>query len=988
MKLKDVLALPKSKDSIELLKIFLNNPLSYHDYMAAFLHYIGILFHIEALDILIIDTEIVISKFDMPNYDLFMDQTYHIYIDALILKEDFEKAKTYINKRKEKLTYIDRHKVFLQEYAYITKLNLDVYAFIESILDMPMPDETYRFFTSHIIHILISEQKFTEAHVILLKMEEKLGQTDLELKLSVLSGLKEFDQMLTTLLPLQKNMTPMVLYYFMVSYVGLKSYQKAINLEVEYEQLMEIENPYQLSFYEILLSMYKTLKNTISIKEYEQRIKNYQASLKKKQKTIESKKQVTSETISVKEPLNVSVPKSLETYEKMTSFLQKMTTLDLTEPFRDILRHLGMISQRLTPFSTLVFYMKHEKTLYFFKKDRLYDKKLKPQQLEHTMINYVEEQRLEGHLDIHQFEHKKDVVTELTYQGLHHMYTYSNEDVLMFAYYVEEDKVYASEDDILRVVFMNSILMYQFKNQLNIHKYEADLNHFMLKHPHVIMRIHSDGRSIFSNQAKRHFEVEDDISLNDFLDILPVSLRSQYQEHMTKLYSLSVLESSFEFQIGEKLYKEYSIVHNYDLKPLIISVFEDFTEVTHEKQDVMLHAHTDLITQLPNITAFQHEFKSLIKEKITFLKVELSKHIQYLYGQKNYFQYFKEFAHLTKKVCESEGVYIVDHHHILVILPYNDIRTVMKTVKVYMDKVLSWIPKSIPQEPFMPFLGALRYPVVTNDTRVDVILSYLDIALAKASQQSYPFMHDFQYQDFESDQKEQYILDQIHEAITHKQFSIGFHQIIHQTQNKVWMYESFAYIPHLDVDEKDIKRIAKKRKRIFELDIAHVERVCIMLKSMFDATGKYIKILIPIDKETLIHHLSMETLSQLFQTYHIPPHIIHLNIDGDFKASVHSVLFEDIKRLGIDIHVSSLKTALYYPCEALHFDIKRPDAKMIAYLKTIQGFCRENQMDFVIRNVTTKEIKQQLFKESIDCIEGPIYKKLTQEALFNKVIQT
>jgi EAL domain-containing protein (putative c-di-GMP-specific phosphodiesterase class I) len=288
----------------------------------------------------------------------------------------------------------------------------------------------------------------------------------------------------------------------------------------------------------------------------------------------------------------------------------------------------------------------------------------------------------------------------------------------------------------------------------------------------------------------------------------------------------------------------------------------------------------------------------------------------------------------------------------------------------------------------MPFLGALRYPVVTNDTRVDVILSYLDIALSKASQLPYPCMHDFQYQDFESDQKEQYILDQIHEAITNKQFSIGFHQIINQSQNKVWMYESFAYIPHLDVDEKDIKRIAKKRKRIYELDIAHVERVCVMLKSMFDLSAKYIKILIPIDKETLMHHLSMETLANLCQTYQIPPHIIHLNIDGDFKASVHSVLFEDMKRLGMDIHVSSLKTALYYPCEALHFDIKHPDAKMMAYLKTIQGFCRENQMDFVIRNVMSKDIKQQLLKESIDCIEGPIYKKLTQEALFNKVIQT
>jgi tetratricopeptide (TPR) repeat protein len=448
MKLKDVLALPQSKDSIELLKIFLNNPLSYHDYMAAFLHYIGILFHIQAFDILIIDTEVVISKFDLPQYDDFMDQAYQFYIDALLIKENFEKAKTYINKRKEKLTYIDKHKVFLQEYEYILKLNLDVYTYLESILDIPMPDETYRFFTSKYIHMLLAEQKFSEAYRVVEKIEEKLNTIDLDLKLSVLSGLKAFEQMLTILLPLQKQMTPMVLYYFMVCYVGLKNYQKAINLEVEYEALMEVENPYQLMFYDILLSMYKTLKNSISIKEYEQRIKNYHTSLKKKQKTIESKKQTTIEVDTVKQPLNVSMPKSLETYEKMTTFLQKMTTLDLTEPFRDILRHIGMISQRLTSFQTLVFYMKHEKTLYFFKKDRLYDKKLKPNQLEHTMIAYIDEKRLQGHMDIHQFEHKKDVVTELTYQGIHHMYGYVNDDLLMLSYYTEEGHAYASEDDI------------------------------------------------------------------------------------------------------------------------------------------------------------------------------------------------------------------------------------------------------------------------------------------------------------------------------------------------------------------------------------------------------------------------------------------------------------------------------------------------------------------------------------------------------------
>lgn len=988
MKLKDVLALPKSKDSIELLKIFLNNPLSYHDYMAAFLHYMNILFHIQSFDVLIIDTEAVITKFDTPNFDLFMDQAYQLYIDTLILNDDFEKAQTYINKRKEKLTYIDKHKVFLQEFEYLTKLNLEVYAYIESILELPMPKETYRFFASKLIHKSIDERKFDEADVYLQKLEETLGDTDLELKLQILAGLNDYEKMLKIVLPLQKNMTPMILYYFVVCYIGLKMYQKAINLEVEYEYLMEEENPFKLLYFDTLLHLYKTLNNTLSIKEYEQKIKNCQTSLKKKQKTTDIKKQVSQEMSTQKDALNVFVPKTLETYEKMTSFLQKMTMIDLTEPFREILRHLGMISQRITPFQTLVFYMKHEKTLYFFKKDRLYDKKLKPHQLEHTTIDYILEQGVEGHLDVHQFEHKKDVVTELTYQGVHHMYGYFNEHIVMLSYYKELDQSYASEDDVLRVIFMNSVLMYQFKHQLNTFTYQADVNHMVLKHPNIIMRIQKDGRSTFSKQAQQHFDIEEDASLNEFLEIIPVTFRSKYQEHMKKLHSFHVVESTFEFQIGEKLYKEFSVVHNYDNEALIMSVFEDNTQMIHQKQDVYVHAHTDAMTQLPNITAFQDAFETLIKEKITFLKVELSKHIQYLYGQKNYFQYFKEFAHLTKKVCQSDSVYIVDHHHILVILPYNDVRTVTKTVKTYLDKVLSWMPKSIPQEPFMPFIGALRYPVVTSDQKVDVILSYLDIALSKASLKPYPFMHDFQYQDFESDQKEQYILDQIHEAITHKQFSIGFHQIIHQSQNKVWMYESFAYIPHLDVDEKDIKRIAKKRKRMYEFDIAHFERVCIMLKSMFDATGKYIKILIPFDKETLIHHLSLETLSHLLQRYDIPSHIIHLNIDGDFKASVHSILFEDIKRLGIDIHVSSLKTALYYNCEALHFDIKRPDAKMIAYLKTIQAFCRENQMDFVIRNVSTKEIKQQLFKESIDCIEGPIYKRLTQEALFNKVIQT
>jgi hypothetical protein len=58
---------------------------------------------------------------------------------------------------------------------------------------------------------------------------------------------------------------------------------------------------------------------------------------------------------------------------------------------------------------------------------------------------------------------------------------------------------------------------------------------------------------------------------------------------------------------------------------------------------------------------------------------------------------------------------------------------------------------------------------------------------------------------------------------------------------------------------------------------------------------------------------------------------------------------------------------------------------MMLYLKSIQTMMQTFQIEFVIRNVLTKEIKQQLQKEMLTLIEGPIYKKLTKQQVFEKV---
>ena len=157
---------------------------------------------------------------------------------------------------------------------------------------------------------------------------------------------------------------------------------------------------------------------------------------------------------------------------------------------------------------------------------------------------------------------------------------------------------------------------------------------------------------------------------------------------------------------------------------------------------------------------------------------------------------------------------------------------------------------------------------------------------------------------------------------------------------------------------------------------------------MYQDSKKYIKILIPIHIETLTHHMFIARVAELMKLYHIPATIIDFNIIGDMKASIHHQLMSDIRAIGIGIHTSSLKVSLYYTCDALHFDMKQPDEKMLDYLMTIQHFSARQNMVFVLRNVDSKEVKQTLSKSGLFIVEGAIYKRLSKQSLFTKVIST
>ena len=100
--------------------------------------------------------------------------------------------------------------------------------------------------------------------------------------------------------------------------------------------------------------------------------------------------------------------------------------------------------------------------------------------------------------------------------------------------------------------------------------------------------------------------------------------------------------------------------------------------------------------------------------------------------------YFKEFAQISDDFFVDGVVYRTDFNELMVTLPYNDIRAVNNILKNYITHLEEYQVTSIPYEQFQVKMGVLRYPVVTNQTNVDMILKFIDIAKEKAKLRKIP----------------------------------------------------------------------------------------------------------------------------------------------------------------------------------------------------------------------------------------------------------
>src|SRR3989339_745856 len=109
MRLADVLKLPKQPHSLSIIKDFLEQPLSHTDYQAAFNHYFEIAYELELYDLIFTEGKKVYQEIELQAETPYLEKILKHMIHSAIQINRLDKAKTYIEIRKQKLTILKQY---------------------------------------------------------------------------------------------------------------------------------------------------------------------------------------------------------------------------------------------------------------------------------------------------------------------------------------------------------------------------------------------------------------------------------------------------------------------------------------------------------------------------------------------------------------------------------------------------------------------------------------------------------------------------------------------------------------------------------------------------------------------------------------------------------------------------------------------------------------------------------------------------------------
>ena len=994
MRLVDILKLPKQPNSLGIIKEFLTQPLSNHDVQAAFTFYLEIASSLGLNDLVFTEGEKFLKDLQFQQESEFEEKILKFVIHASIEIEAFDKARLYIEKRKQILPVLKQYLGVLDEIKYKKAMQLPYLDELLKVLSDIIPDQTRIYCLEEVFQIYKKNNEYEMALKSLYSLYDyDLQSTYIHDELDLLAQLKRYEDVLKIALEqLRKHPDDLLTMLSLIEvYIERDDLIKASSLEAENEEAFDkASDEIKKRAYQLFILLYQKLDNKLSLDLYQKKQKALIKSLDKKTKSIEEQKP---EVVIIEKPeiKTVTHHELLKKFEIAQELIIFSHLIDEKLLLRDYLRIFFMHVDKEIETKEHIIYLNNETpNLFHYKKERLYDKSILSHQLEHSIFNDILKFDQEIFDKPKHFKSTINIITQKDYdESVKYVYGFPIGDIGVYVVHFDiEINDPGQYYDILKVI--TSILYTHLLDEKRLSKIKNANRYYheVINSPILAYRELTESKSTYNGTAQNLFHIDKHYHLELFLRDVSYEYVHLYKDTIHKLLMKPGMTKELLYRYQEKniLEKLYSLKIGDEI--IIMSLFFDQTKEVEETKSLIEKATIDHETGLGNLYALSNELNDELKDKASLFLIELNDQLKHIYGTEKVIQYFKEFAQHTKKFFQDGKTYRFDYHQLLVIVPTNDIRSVTKHVKDYFKYLETYDSKVLKYEKFNANMGILRYPVVTTEKNKEKLYRYLDIALEKAKRDKEEKFVFFVYRDYEDELFEQQVIDHLNVAIEQKTLGLTFNQITDIKKNRVWQYESELTLHNLLIDNKYLLAIAKKRNRLVELEKFHLTKIVEFLVELEKETERLIKLTIPISKETFLDANFNTFLLGLFKSHGIPYEFLRIKFDMDLRASHYAQQIQELIDHGIGIDTTSLDMALNYPFHALHIDMKKENIKYHTYLSKIKELLESFNMALIVRHVKTKDQKEALERLGVIYIEGPLYKQLPAQTLIQKIKET
>lgn len=999
MKTIDVLSLAKTESNLSIIKSYLQTQLSKNDYELVFLKMLEIELFLGLSKNVIQEGEDFLLNFASSDSKYYPKLLKYLF-DASLIEKDYDRSAYYLDEQKKYASVLDDYLVTLDEIKLLKAINEPYLDLMVKMVQGPTPNHIKIPIYEELLKFFIEKSRFAEANEILedfqLITNEKYYKEELLIHYG-LGNINKVVELAENYKDINEAAIPAVLMLMKV-YFDQGNYHRMTIIDSEYEHhFEEADVDDRIEFYEIGVNLYKKLGIRQSEEHYLDSLKKVKRLETKKQKQDQQRDNADS---NIKVDITEVNPRKKETI--LSSKEEKRQISNFFDIFifsenineklvlRDYLRTLFIFIDNYIKPTDYVIYL-NDSRLFHYKKERLYEKRIIPEIINSTIIKHVIDKRNEYFANPLDFDKNVDILTQLPYTSdTKYVYAVPIENEGAFLVYFDEN---INDPEIYYdFVKLLSSLIYSKINRENKFKVLRKENFFItniLKSDLFALRTVTELKTTYNKRAQKMLGQGE----NDYVDLFVTKLNPnyirEYRQNLAKLFQApnQVIDLSYQYQnlyIKEKL---ISFLDDEQIK--IVSHFEDITDVIVKIETSEQKAIRDGETNLYNLTHLKSEMQDLISQKTTFIAIELNLDNRHIYGADNTSLFFKEFVRITDNFFVDGTVYRIDFNELMVTIPYNDIRAINNLIKNYVSFLEEYQVLSIPYEQFRVKMGILRYPVVTSQTNIDMILKYVDIAKQTAKQRKDIIYHQFTFNDYEEEVFEQTVLNHLNDSLDKNNLHLKFMQIIDITKNMVWQYESTLSIPNMNIDSKYINNLAKKRNRISELDKYHIIKVLDYMVKLSSETKFLIKITIPISEETFVDATFNSFLIGAIKERKIPFSFIRLKIDlSNIKTHHYAHKIHELLNTGISLDTTALAMVLTYPFNALYIDFNDSDIKWQTYYSNLTKMLEEFHIALIATNVNRKDQLETLSRLNIRLAAGTIYPMISSDDLLAKILET